>query len=201
MSGVNLHVFNLGLPCKVKVTVSAAFVFRKVMATESLRFHELKISTRADDAGQRAPLLLLVEDHDDTRELYRYVLEKCGYRIIEARDGEEAISMASAALPDLILMDSILPRVDGVMAAIRIRQIAALHDVPIVFVSGQAEARRQTEALAAGGDEFLVKPVNLNCLEAAIERQLLRRTNGVRTIFAQSIVMAISIGEKTTPFV
>jgi DNA-binding response OmpR family regulator len=57
--------------------------------------------------------------------------------------------------------------------------------VPIIFVSGEAEGKRQTEALAAGGDEFLIKPVNLNSLEATIERQLRRRTNGVSTIFAK----------------
>jgi two-component system phosphate regulon response regulator PhoB len=157
------------------------------MVTASPKIHELlKASPRADEGGHRVPLVLLVEDHDDTRELYRFVLERRGYRIIEARDGEEAIVMAAASLPDLILMDSILPRVDGVMAAICIRQIAALHDAPIIFVSGEAEALRRTEALAAGGDEFLVKPVNLNCLEATIERQLLRRTNGMSTTFAKA---------------
>lgn len=134
-------------------------------------------SPLAENARYHRPLLLLVEDHEDTRDLYRFALERRGYRIIEANDGEDAVRLADTLRPDLILMDSILPRVDGVMAAVRIRKNAALYDVPIIFVSGQAETHRQVEALAAGGDEYLIKPVNLNDLEIAIERQLLKRSS------------------------
>jgi DNA-binding response OmpR family regulator len=157
------------------------------MVIASPKIHELlKASPLAEEAGYQRPLLLLVEDHDDTRDLYRFVLERQGYRIIEAHDGEEAVRMAEALLPNLILMDSVLPLVDGVMAAIQIRQIPALHDVPIIFVSGQAETRRQVEALAAGGDEYLIKPLNLNELETAVERQLLKRRHATFASFARA---------------
>jgi DNA-binding response OmpR family regulator len=146
----------------------------------------LKAAPLAESARYQAPLLLLVEDHDDTRFLYRFVLEKRGYRVIEAIDGEDAVRLAGNLLPDLIIMDSVLPRVDGVMAAIRIRQNFALNAVPIIFVSGQAEQRRQVEALAAGGDEYLTKPVDLNQLELAVQRHLLKRGNGMNLDLAKA---------------
>ena len=123
-----------------------------------------------DRAAQ--PLILLVEDHDDTRGLYRYVLELQGYRVVEAKDGEEAVRLAESMLPDLILMDTNLPRVDGVMATSRIREHSALHNVRIIFVSGNAEPRWRSVALSAGADEYLVKPVSLDVLEKAVANQL-----------------------------
>jgi len=121
------------------------------------------------------PLILLVDDHDDTRNLYRYVLELRGYRIVEAKDGEEAVHMAENALPDLILMDTNLPRVDGLMATSRIRKHSALNNVRIIFVSGNAEPRWRGVALSARGDDYLVKPVSLDDLEKAVTRQLVIR--------------------------
>jgi len=118
---------------------------------------------------------MLVDDHDDTRALFRYVLELRGYRIVEARDGEEAVHMAKSALPDLIVMDTNLPRVDGLMATNCIRKHSALNNVRIIFVSGNAEPRWRGVALSAGGDEYLVKPVNLDDLEKAVTRQLVIR--------------------------
>jgi CheY-like chemotaxis protein len=129
----------------------------------------------ADSETTTQPLILLVEDHDDTRYLYRCVLEMGGYRIVEAKDGDEAVRIAESMLPDLILMDTNLPRVDGLMATDRIRKHSALHDVRIIFVSGNAEPRWRGVALSAGGDEYLVKPVSLDVLEKAVASQLVIR--------------------------
>ena len=129
----------------------------------------------ADKETTTQPLILLVEDHEDTRYLYRCVLEMGGYRIVEAKDGDEAVRIAESVLPDLILMDTNLPRVDGLMAANRIRKHSALYDVRIIFVSGNAEPRWRGVALSAGGDEYLVKPVSLDVLEKAVASQLVIR--------------------------
>jgi CheY-like chemotaxis protein len=118
------------------------------------------------------PLVLVVEDHDDTRFLLRYLMEIHGYCVIEAEDGEKAVRLAEAAHPDLILMDTSLPRLDGLMATRRIREIAALHDVPIVFLSGHAQPDFRAVALATGGNDYLLKPIKLSELEEVVERHL-----------------------------
>ena len=118
------------------------------------------------------PLVLVVEDHDDTRFMLRYLMEVRGCRVLEAVDGEEAVSLAESAHPDLILMDTTLPRLDGLMATQRIRGIASLHDVPIVFLSAQAHPDSRAHALETGGNDYLVKPPRLSDLESAVERHL-----------------------------
>jgi DNA-binding response OmpR family regulator len=118
------------------------------------------------------PLVLVVEDHEDTRFLLRYVMETHGYRVIEAADGEQGVVVASTTHPDLILMDTDLPHVDGLAATKRIR--AMLHDVPIIFISGHAQPEARLAALATGGTDYFVKPVHLTELEAAVEKELAR---------------------------
>jgi CheY-like chemotaxis protein len=154
----------------------SASVSLKIMATLTRKTNNQAVPPAlADTAKTGQALILLAEDHDDTRYLYRCVLELRGYRIVEAKDGEEAVRIAQSMLPDLILMDTNLPRVDGLMATNRIRKHSALHNVRIIFVSGNAEPRWRGVALSAGGDEYLVKPVSLDVLEKAVASQLVIR--------------------------
>lgn len=118
------------------------------------------------------PLILIVEDHEDTRFLLSFVMEQCGFRVIQALDGVEAVHAAEKTRPDLILMDTNLPRVDGLMATRAIRNVARLHDVPIVFISGHAEPEARAAAIATGGNEYFVKPINLKELEIVVKKQL-----------------------------
>jgi DNA-binding response OmpR family regulator len=123
-------------------------------------------------AASNGPLVLVVEDHDDTRFMLEYLLGRRGCRVAVAEDGEMAIRMAGMEYPDLILMDATLPRLDGLAATRRIRQTAALARVPIVFLSGHAQGTFRPVALATGGDDFLVRPFELDQLESVIERHL-----------------------------
>ena len=123
------------------------------------------------------PLVLIVEDHDDTRSLYKYVLELHGYEIAEAKQGEDAIRLAKELHPDLILMDTNLPELDGVTATQRMREDFALHDLPIIFISGHAQPELRAAALAAGGNDYLVKPTSLSDLEASVEKHLANGRN------------------------
>jgi DNA-binding response OmpR family regulator len=100
------------------------------------------------------------------------MLELRGYGVLEAEDGEQGVSVAAGERPDLILMDATLPRLDGLAATRRIRSVAALEGVPVVFLSGHAQPDFRNEALSSGGDDFLVKPVGLAELERVIERHL-----------------------------
>jgi len=123
------------------------------------------------------PLVLIVEDHEDTRSLYKYVLELHGYDVIEADRGDDAIRLATEVHPDLILMDTNLPEVDGLTITQRMREQAALRDLPIIFISGHAQPELRAAALAAGGDDYLVKPTSLSELEASVDRHLANGRN------------------------
>ncbi len=132
-------------------------------------FSSLQKSSDARHTSAR-PLVLVADDHEDTRLLFRTVLEIRGYRVIEAADGEETVRTAESAHPDLILMDGSLPRLSGVDATRQIRKSDHIGHVPIVFISGHAGATSLALAREAGCDEYLVKPFDLTQLEDVLEK-------------------------------
>jgi CheY-like chemotaxis protein len=123
-------------------------------------------------ARERRALVLVVEDHEDTRLLLKTMLEMRGYRVVEAADGEEGVRVALRVRPQLIVMDATLPRLDGLAATRRIRADSSLEGVPVVFLSGHAWPDFRAAALDAGGTDFLVKPVSLEALASVLERRL-----------------------------
>ncbi len=128
------------------------------------------------------PSVLVVEDHDDTRFMLRHLLETWNFRVIEAEDGGRAVYLASSRTPDLILMDISLPHIDGLTAARQLRRIPSLKDVPIIFLTGRAERSFQMAALAAGGNDYLVKPLALDVLEQTINKYV-RKINETKEAF------------------
>ena len=118
---------------------------------------------------ESAPLVLVAEDHEDTRFMLRTILEGRGLAVVEVCDGEEAVTRAERDTPDLILMDGGLPRLDGISATRRMRASASLSGVPIVFLSGHADPRQQLAAREAGCDDYLVKPFELRRLYRLLE--------------------------------
>jgi CheY-like chemotaxis protein len=129
----------------------------------------LQKTTDATHAPAR-PLVLVADDHADTRLLFRTVLEVRGFSVIEAADGEETVRTAEKLRPDLILMDCGLPRLSGVDATRRIRASAHIGQVPIIFISGHAGTTFVALAREAGCDEYLVKPFDLDQLEDLLEK-------------------------------
>jgi CheY-like chemotaxis protein len=127
--------------------------------------------------------VLVAEDHEDTRFLLRTLLERRGLAVVEACDGEEACDVALRERPDLILMDGGLPRLDGLAATRRMRGLAQLSRVPIVFLSGHAGQQDQLDAHAAGCDDYVVKPFDVARLDYILNRHLpprgRRETKGV----------------------
>lgn len=114
--------------------------------------------------------ILLVENHDDNRSMLKTLLEIWGYRVIEAEDGDDAIRQAISKCPNLILMDISLSKTDCLATVRRMRGTEALSGVPIVFISGHAQPEFRASALAAGGDDFLVKPIDFNQLEFILKK-------------------------------
>src|SRR5499427_516358 len=115
-------------------------------------------------------LFLVVEDFEDSRFMMRRLLEMAGYSVLEASDGEQAVRMAVESHPVLILMDLSLPKLDGLSATRQIRQKRGLKTVPIVAVSAHDSPESRTEALAAGCDEYITKPIDFDHLNALLQR-------------------------------
>jgi two-component system, cell cycle response regulator DivK len=119
-----------------------------------------------------AATVLLVEDTEDNRQMMRRLLEMSGYRVIEATNGREAVEIASEERPRIILMDLSLPFIDGLAATRRIRSLPSLRNVPIIAVSAHDTADFHSEALAAGCNAYLTKPIDYSELEAVVNRLL-----------------------------
>ena len=118
------------------------------------------------------PTVLLVEDTEDNRFMMRRLLEMSGYRVIEAMNGEEAVRLARSESPQLILMDLSLPVIDGLAATRLIRKVPALESTPIIAVSAHDTSDFQAEAVEAGCNSYVSKPIDFNELETLIERLL-----------------------------
>jgi CheY-like chemotaxis protein len=112
-------------------------------------------------------VILVADDDEDTRVMFRTMLQLQGYRVIEASDGEQTVQLAERARPDLILMDVGLPGVDGLDATRRIRRFGS---APIIIISGHAEDNFLAQARQAGCDEYLVKPIDLDKLEEMVRK-------------------------------
>lgn len=118
------------------------------------------------------PLVLVVEDYQDAREMYAAYLSFSGYRVAEATNGIEAIEKTIELLPDIILMDLALPRMDGWEATRRLKLDERTKHIPIVALTGHALAGYAEGARQAGCDAFVTKPCLPDALVAEIQRML-----------------------------
>lgn len=118
------------------------------------------------------PTILLVEDFDDPRLMMKLWLARNGYRVIEAKNGEEAIALAGSEAPDLIIMDLMMPGMNGLDATQRIREHEAHRQTPIVAVSAYGAGEYRAIALESGCTEFVSTPFEPNALEALIKSLL-----------------------------
>lgn len=114
------------------------------------------------------PTILVVEDHDDTREMLRMFLVGWGFLVVGACNGLEAVETASRERPQLILMDSRLPLLDGLGATRRIRENALMDHVKILALNGSGSPRFHAEALAAGSDDSIEKPFDIERLRTYV---------------------------------
>jgi len=120
--------------------------------------------------------ILLVEDNEMNRDMLYRRLERRGYQVLVAEDGEQGVSMAQAERPDLILMDMSLPVLDGWQATQQIKSAPETQSIPVIALTAHAMAGDQDKAIAAGCDDYDSKPIELPRLLDKIEALLGRKT-------------------------
>jgi len=118
-----------------------------------------------------------VEDNPATMEVMQQELEVLGYDVAIAKDGAEAVEMAGSELPDLIIMDMLMPKMDGSEATSRIRKNPKTQAIPILAATAKALPEDRDKCLASGCDDYLAKPFSYRELHDAIEK-LLKRQSG-----------------------
>ncbi|MEM7116107.1 MAG: response regulator [Chloroflexota bacterium] len=120
------------------------------------------------------PCVLVVDDEADTRNLFRFTLEYGGFTVREAIDGEDALAQIENGRPDVVLLDVMMPRLDGYEVCKRLRQQAETADLPIIMVSAKSQAEAIETGLALGATDYLTKPVALetliNSVRAAVQQ-------------------------------
>lgn len=120
------------------------------------------------------PKILLVEDNELNRDMLSRRLERRGYGILLASDGEEGVARAKSEMPDLILMDMSLPVLDGWTATQRIKADAQTASIPVIALTAHAMASDEQKAREAGCDDFDTKPIELTRLLEKMLAQLVR---------------------------
>lgn len=119
------------------------------------------------------PRILIVDDNETNRDILATRLAPQGYELLQAADGEEALAVARAKLPDLILLDVMMPKIDGVEVCRQLKSDKALPFMPIILVTAKTDTKDVVSGLEAGADEYLTKPVDQAALTARV-RSVLR---------------------------
>jgi two-component system alkaline phosphatase synthesis response regulator PhoP len=127
------------------------------------------------------PKILLVDDDPDIIELLEYNLNKEGFETASANDGIQALEVAKDFKPDLILLDVMMPRQDGIETARQIRQIPEFKDTYILFLTARAEEYTEVAAFDVGADDYIVKPIKPRALVSRIKAILRRDTQQVES--------------------
>jgi two-component system alkaline phosphatase synthesis response regulator PhoP len=143
----------------------------------------MEYQTAQNYAAEALRTILLVEDFDDTRLVMKLWLVKNGYRVLEAETGEEAISVAQRELPDLIIMDVMMPGMNGLDATQRIREYQALRRTPIVAVSAYGADEYRSIAIEAGCNEYVSTPFEPSALAELIKSLIAKReSSGINVL-------------------
>jgi len=124
------------------------------------------------------PTVLIADDNADGRELLRDHLEAWGFEVLDARDGQEALITASRCLPDAILLDVQMPRLDGFAVLHKLREDGRLSATPALAVTACAWSGTRDRALQAGFDECFAKPVDFRALRDELQRLLCAAFSG-----------------------
>jgi class 3 adenylate cyclase/AmiR/NasT family two-component response regulator len=123
-------------------------------------------------AVHQPPLILIADDNEANREILGRLLEARGYHLVMAADGEAALASARSELPDLVLLDVMMPKLDGFEVCQRLKADKALPFMPIILVTARADSKDIVRGLEAGGDEYVTKPIDQAALVARVRSAL-----------------------------
>lgn len=118
--------------------------------------------------------ILIVDDERDILDLIEYNLKKEGFVVVTAEDGEEGIEKARQVKPDLVLLDIMMPKMDGLNVIDLLRQDANLKDIPVIFLTARSDEKTEVKGLDRGADDFLTKPISTTKLVSRIKAVLRR---------------------------
>ena len=123
-------------------------------------------------SGRSTPLILVVDDEEDILELVKYNLKKEGFDVHVAHNGVEALERAQESIPDVVVMDIMMPEMDGIEASRQLREHAKLRTIPILMLTARSDESDQVIGLDAGADIYLTKPVSIPVLTSQIKALL-----------------------------
>jgi len=129
-------------------------------------------------ANAAKPVVLVVEDEAALATVLRYNLERQGFRVEEATDGQEALTRIAESAPDIVLLDWMLPVMSGIEVCRQIRRRPATRDLPVIMVTARTEDQDAVRGLNTGADDYITKPFSMDALLARM-RALLRRSGAV----------------------
>ena len=118
------------------------------------------------------PLILVVDDVPDNVDILQMRLESQGYEVVTAGDGVEALRKTRELLPDLVLLDIMMPKMDGIETVKRLKADASLPFIPVILVTAKADGKDVVAGLESGGDDYLTKPVDHAALSARVRAML-----------------------------
>jgi DNA-binding response OmpR family regulator len=125
--------------------------------------------------NEGTPLVLVADDDDDIRSLVSFRLERAGYRVLAAEDGEEALSLALEHTPDLAVLDVMIPRIDGYELTRLLRQHDSTSSMPVILLTARAQESDVARGFEAGADDYIRKPFSPQELGARVQAILGRR--------------------------
>ncbi len=142
-------------------------------------------------ASKTAYRVLVVDDEEPIQELLRYNLEKNGYEVKTAGDGYKALELARKFQPDLVLLDIMMPKMDGVETCRQLREMPSLQNTFIIFLTARSEEYSEVAAFDVGADDYITKPIKPRALLSRIAALFRRDTkkSGTNTITAGDLVI------------
>ena len=121
------------------------------------------------------PLVLVADDDHDILTLVSFRLERAGYDVVAARDGEEALRLALERIPDLAVLDVMMPKLDGYEVTARLRQNGATRRMPVILLTARVQEADIARGFEAGADDYVKKPFSPQELKARVQAVLGRR--------------------------
>jgi DNA-binding response OmpR family regulator len=126
-------------------------------------------------SDRTTPLVLVADDEEDIRALVAFRLERAGYEVISAADGEEALTLATTRLPDLVVLDMMMPKATGLEVTRSLRGQDETKDIPVILLTARAQEADVARGFEAGVDDYVKKPFSPQDLQLRVQALLERR--------------------------